>query len=132
MVEDEESPTAPPAFQVRWLTKEMDDEAVAVAVDVGGRVGLELDGDVGGGGVELEPSFGAAVLTQDFSRQVISVVKGHQVVGPDVQAKTGRVELSVCSSVSCFFFFFPFHEYKSAGCKLRRASFALGPPRLYL
>lgn len=95
----------PPTFQVRWLTKEMDDEAVAVAVDVGGWVGLELDGDVGGGGVELEPSYGPPVLTQNFSRQVVSVVKGHQVVRPDVQPETGRVELSVLSSVSCFFFF---------------------------
>lgn len=39
---------------VPWLTKEVDNEAVAVAVDVGGRVGLELDGDVRSGGVELK------------------------------------------------------------------------------
>lgn len=63
----------------------MDDEAVAVAVDVGGRVGLELDGDVGGGGVELEAGLGSPVLTQDLCREVVSVVKGHQVVLPDVQ-----------------------------------------------
>lgn len=84
----------------------MDNEAVAVAVDVGGRVGLELDGDVGGGGVELEASFGSSVLTQDFSREVVSVVKGHQVVRPDVQPETRRVNLSLFSSVSCCSFLF--------------------------
>lgn len=121
--------TTPPTFQIRRLTKELDDEAVAVAVDVGGRVGLELDGDVGGGGVELEASFGSSVLTQDFSREVVSVVKGHQVVCPDVQPETRRVKLPLFSSLSCFFFF---HEYKSAGCKLRRAGFALSPRSRYL
>lgn len=39
---------------VLWLTKEVDYEAVAIAVDVGGRVRLELDGEVCGGGVELK------------------------------------------------------------------------------
>lgn len=77
--------TTPPTLQIWRLTKELDEKAVAVAVDIGGRVGLELDGDVGGGGVELEASFGSSVLTQDFSREVVSVVKGHQVVCPDVQ-----------------------------------------------
>lgn len=82
----------------------MEDEAVAVAVDVGGRVGLELDGGVGGGGVELEASSGPAVLTQDFSRQVVSVVKGHRVVLSDVQPETRTINPSVFSSG---FFFFP-------------------------
>lgn len=82
----------------------MDDEAVAVAVDVGGRVGLELDCGVGGGGVELEPSFGASVLTQNLSREVVSVVKGHHVVRSDVQPETRTINLSVFSSG---FFFFP-------------------------
>lgn len=40
--------------KLHGLTKEMDDKAVAVAVDVGGRVRLELDGDVRSGGVELK------------------------------------------------------------------------------
>lgn len=106
----------------------MDDEAVAVAVDVGGRVGLELDGDVGGGGVELEPSFGSSVLTQHFSREVVSIVKGHHVVLSDVQPETRTIHLSLFSSG--FFFFFFSHEYKSAGCK--RAAPTPPPRRLYL
>lgn len=40
--------------QVPWLTKEVDYEAVAIAVDVGGRVWLELDCDISGGSVELK------------------------------------------------------------------------------
>lgn len=84
----------------------MDDEAVAVAVDVGGRVGLELDGDVGGGGEELEASSGSSELTQDFSRQVVSVVKGHQVVGPDVQpGAESNFPFSPPYLVLLFFFF---------------------------
>lgn len=114
--------TAPPTFQLRRLTEEMDDEAVAVAVDVGGRVGLELDGDVGGGGVELEASSGSSVLTQDFGCEVVSVVKGHQVVRADIQPETRRVKLP--SLVRILFFFFA-HEYKSAGWELCRASSGL-------
>lgn len=83
----------------------MDDEAVAVAVDVGGRVGLELDGDVGGGGVELEASFGSSVLTQNFSCEVVSIVKGHHVVLPDVQPETRTITLSVFSFGFVVFFF---------------------------
>lgn len=40
--------------KLHGLTKEMDDKAIAVAVDVGGRVRLELDGDVRSGGVEFK------------------------------------------------------------------------------
>lgn len=39
---------------LRGLTKEVHHKAVAVAIDVGGRVRLELDGDVGHGGVDFE------------------------------------------------------------------------------
>lgn len=39
---------------LRGLTEEVHHKAVAVAIDVGGRVRLELDGDVGHGGVEFE------------------------------------------------------------------------------
>lgn len=81
-----------------WLTKEADDEAVVVAVDVRGRVGLELDGDVGGGGVELEVGLGPSVLTQHFGVQVVPVIKGHQVVLADVQPETGET-LGVKSGV---------------------------------
>lgn len=35
-------------------TKEMHHEAIVVAVDVGGRIGLELDGHVRHGGVKFE------------------------------------------------------------------------------
>lgn len=51
--------------RLRRLTKEMDHKAVVVAVDVGGRIRLELDGDVCHGRVELEVRLLATVLTQD-------------------------------------------------------------------
>jgi len=63
----------------------MDHEAVAVAVDLGGRVRLELDGDVRRGRVELEAGPRAAVLTQNLGRQVVSIVEGHHVILPYVE-----------------------------------------------
>lgn len=36
-------------------TKEMHHKAIVIAVDVGGRIRLELDGHVRHGGVEFEP-----------------------------------------------------------------------------
>lgn len=70
---------------MRCLTEEVDHEAVAIAVDVGSRVRLELDGDVGGGGVELEAGARSAVLTQHLGREVVPIVEGQQVVLPNVQ-----------------------------------------------
>lgn len=63
----------------------MHHKAVVVAVDVGGGVGLELNGDVGHGGVDLEVRPCAAVLPQDVGRQVVAVVEGQQVVLADVE-----------------------------------------------
>ena len=72
------------------LTKEVHHEAVVVAVDVGGRVGLELHGDVGHGSEQLEVRPRAAVLTQDVRRQVVPVVEGQEVVLPQVQSGASR------------------------------------------
>lgn len=65
----------------------MHHEAVVVAKDVGGGVGLELDGDVGHGGVELEVWSRAAVLAQDIGRQVVAIVEGQQVVLANMETK---------------------------------------------
>lgn len=65
----------------------MHHKAVVVAVDVGGRVGLELNCDVRHGGVELEVRPRTTVLTQDVCCQVIAIVKGQQVVLADVQTR---------------------------------------------
>lgn len=67
-------------------TKEVDHEAVVVAVYVGGRVWLKLNGDVGHGRVELEVWPRAAVLTQDVGCEVVAVVEGQQVVLTQVEA----------------------------------------------
>ena len=67
----------------------MHHEAVVVAVDVGGRVGLELHRDVGHGSEQLEVRPRAAILTQDVRRQVVPVVEGQEVVLPQVQSETG-------------------------------------------
>lgn len=68
-------------------TKEVHHKAVVVAVDVGGRVGLELNGDVRHGGVELEVRPRTAVLPQDVRRQVVAIVEGQQVVLADVETR---------------------------------------------
>ena len=65
----------------------MDHEAIAVAVDVGGGVRLELDGDVCHGRVELEAGPQAPVLTQDLCRQVVTVVEGDHVILPYVKPR---------------------------------------------
>ena len=61
-------------------------ETVVVSVDVGGRVGLELDGDVGHGGVELVAGQCSTVLAQDVGRQIVSVVEGQHVVFTKMEA----------------------------------------------
>lgn len=66
----------------------MDREAGAVSVDVCGRVRLELDGDISGGCVEFKTGLGASMLTQDSACEVISIIKGQQVIFPNVQPKT--------------------------------------------
>lgn len=48
------------------LTKEVHHESIVVAIDVGGRVGLELDGNISRGGVELEAGPRATILAQDL------------------------------------------------------------------
>lgn len=70
----------------------MDYETVAIAIDVSGRVRLELDGDVCGGGVELKSGLCSSILTQNFSCKVISIIKGQQVVLPNVQPETRDTE----------------------------------------
>lgn len=71
-----------------WLTEEVHYEAVAIAIDIGGRVRLELDGDVRSGGVELKVRLRPSILTQHFGCEVVSVIKGQQVILPDVQPAT--------------------------------------------
>lgn len=58
----------------------MHHKAVVVAIDVGSRVRLELDGHISHGGVEFEARTGTAVLAQYLCSQVISVVESQQVV----------------------------------------------------
>lgn len=58
------------------LTKEVDNEAVVVAVDVGGRIRLKLNSDVSHRRIELEVWSGAAVLTQDVGCEVITIIEG--------------------------------------------------------
>lgn len=70
------------------LTKEVDNETIAVAVDIGGRVGLELDGDVCAGGVELKVGLRSSVLTQCLGCKVISIIKGQEVIYPNVQSES--------------------------------------------
>lgn len=66
-------------------TEEVHHKAVVVAVDVGGRVGLELNGDVRHGGVELEVRPRPAVLSQDVGCQVVAIVEGQKVVLADMK-----------------------------------------------
>lgn len=47
------------------LTEKVDHKAVVVAIDIGGRVGLKLYGDIRHGRVELEVRTFAAVLAKN-------------------------------------------------------------------
>lgn len=68
------------------LTEEVHHEAIVVAVNVGGRVRLELDGDVSCRGVELETRPRATVLAQYLSSQVVSIIECQQVIHSHVEA----------------------------------------------
>lgn len=81
----------------------MHHKAVVVTVDVGGRIGLELDGDVRRWGVELESGERATVLAQDVGREVIAIVKRQYVVLSKMKAVSGHsvhyiIILSRCTS----------------------------------
>lgn len=82
-------------------TKEVHHKAIVVTVDVGCGVRLELDGDVGRGGVELEAGPCAAILAQDLGCEVVAIVEGQQVVFPHVEA-VKRIEQ--IESLSTFYF----------------------------
>lgn len=66
----------------------MDHEAIVVAIDVGGRIGLKLNSDISHGGVELEVRPCAAVLAQDVRCQVITVIEGQQVILANMETGT--------------------------------------------
>lgn len=74
----------------RGLTKEVDHEAIVVAVDVGGRIRLKLQRDVSHRGVELKVGPSAAVLAQDVGREVIAVIEGQLVILTQIEAVTGK------------------------------------------
>lgn len=66
----------------------MDHKAVVVAIDVGGRVGLKLNGDIRHGGIELEVWLCTAVLSQDVGCQVVSIIEGQQVILTNMETAT--------------------------------------------
>lgn len=63
----------------------MNHKSIVVAVDVGGRVWLELDGHISHGGVELEVGPCATVLTQDVGRQVVTIVECQLIILTQVE-----------------------------------------------
>lgn len=65
----------------------MDDKALLISEGAGARVRLELDGDIGSGGIELEAATGTRVLAQDACRQVVPVIEGQHV--PRAQPQPG-------------------------------------------
>lgn len=67
------------------LTHVVDDEALALAEDEPGWIWVEGDGQVGGGGGELEGAAASDVAPQDTSRDLIAVGDGQHVAVADVQ-----------------------------------------------
>lgn len=93
------------------LTKKVDHESVAIAINVGGWVRLELYGDICSGGVEFKPWLRPCVLAQNFGCKVISIIKGDKVVLPNVQPKNqkaqeGNYHLYFSRNISCGYLFF--------------------------
>lgn len=66
----------------------MDHKAIVVAIDVSGRIGLKLNGDISHGGIELEVWPCATVLAQDVCCQVISIIEGQQVILTNMETRT--------------------------------------------
>lgn len=71
------------------LTREVDDEALLIGEGTSTGVRLELDSDIGGGGVELEAATGTRVLAQDARRQVVPIIEGQHI--PCAQPQPGVV-----------------------------------------
>lgn len=92
------------------------DESLALPKDEPSRVRVELDGEVGAGGVELLGAAAAHVLPQDAGRELVPVVDGEDVTVGDVQAER-RVWLdsSVC------------REPKQEGLKAQPGDLSPGP-----
>lgn len=67
------------------LTHVVDDEALALAENQPGRVGVEGDGEVGRGGEELERAAAADVAPQDAGGELLAVGDGYHVAVADVQ-----------------------------------------------
>lgn len=62
------------------------DESLPLPKDEPGRVGVELDGEVGAGGVELLGTAAADILPQDSSGELVPIVNGEDVAVGEVQA----------------------------------------------
>lgn len=58
---------------------------------------MELDGEVGGGRVELLGATAADVLPQDTGRELVPVINGQDVAVAQVQAGKGSAERSLVS-----------------------------------
>lgn len=70
------------------ITKEMHYKAIVVSVDIGGRIRLKLDGHVSHRGVESESREETTVLAQDVGCEVITIIKGQQVILPQMKTNT--------------------------------------------
>lgn len=72
------------------LTHIVDDEALALAEDEPCWIGVEGDGQVGGGGGELEGAAPSDVAPQDTSCDLVAVGDGQHVTVADVQSEDGQ------------------------------------------
>ena len=72
------------------LTHIVDDEAFALPENESRRVGVEGDGQVRGGGGELEGAAASHVAPQDSSCDLIAVSDGQHVAVADVQSEDRR------------------------------------------
>lgn len=73
--------------QLPALTHVVNDEALALSEDEAGRVGVEGDGQVGGGGEKLKGAAPADVAAQDASGDLVAVGDGQHVAVADVESE---------------------------------------------
>lgn len=63
----------------------MHNKAIVVSVDIGCWIRLKLDGHVSRRGVESESREETTVLAQDVGCEVITIIKGQQVILPQMK-----------------------------------------------
>lgn len=111
----------------------MNHKTVVVTVDVGGRIGLELNRHVRHGGEKFHPGLRSAVLSQDVCCEIITIIKRHHIILTKMKSENIKeIQLQETFTIN------PFHSHgeifvldellcaaSSEGCRFKLRCWAL-------